>query len=69
MARRQFRVRTLMALVLYVAVDCAAYSRAVRHGSDRWLHVFLLMTFLVPAVLGQCWLIQRIIEWSGRTLS
>ncbi len=67
MARLQWRLRTLMAVVLYVAIDCSALSNAIWYGSDRWLLLFLLLTFFVPLNLG-LWRLLKRIDRTGNTL-
>jgi hypothetical protein len=67
MARSGWRVRSLMALVAYVAVDCAAFCHGIWHDSGPGLLVALAMTVYVPFALGAWWALKRI-DWSGNTL-
>ncbi len=67
MARLRWRVRALMAIVFYIAVDCAALYNATWHGSIVWLFIFLLLTLIAPLILGLWWLFKQI-DRSGHTL-
>lgn len=64
---RQFKIRTVMLIVIIVAIDAAAYSQFVWHGSRLGLAVFLILTILLPLGLLIWWVATKI-DWSGNTL-
>jgi hypothetical protein len=53
--RPQFRLRTLMGLVVYAAIDLAALRAALTRGSLLCLLIFGVLTFLVPPVAYILW--------------
>jgi NADH:ubiquinone oxidoreductase subunit 3 (subunit A) len=63
LTRPGFSVRRLMALILYIAFDCAAFYNATWHDSNKWLLVFLMLTLLGPLILVIWWAFRRM-DWS-----
>jgi hypothetical protein len=53
-------VRSLLAVILYVAIDLASYRVMIANGSGWAIAVFLVANGVVPAVIGLVLLIQRL---------
>jgi len=53
------RLRDLMALVLYVALGCAALHAAVSRGSASGLLIFFLLTVFAPLAAGLWWMARH----------
>ncbi len=68
MPRLRWRVRrTLLAVILYLAADCASLYNTIWHDSNLWLFVFLTLTLLGPMIVGLWWVLKWL-DRSGNTL-
>ncbi|SIO00623.1 hypothetical protein SAMN05444166_2005 [Singulisphaera sp. GP187] len=57
---KPWRVRTLMVIILLLAIDLGAYHTMMTDGSTWAVVAFLLMNLMVPVVTGLFLSIRRI---------
>jgi hypothetical protein len=59
MRLRPFRTTTLMAIVLYAAIDLAAWRAVFAWGSLLGICIFLFLTVMLPLLAGIWWLVTH----------
>jgi hypothetical protein len=64
----RMRVTTMMALVLYAAIDLGALQAARTYDSFLGIGVFVVLSFLVPLVAAMWWLVRAVRQIDRNTL-